>query len=294
MKVCCKNCKKKFDNDLYGGVCPKCGTYYRETRQEQEDAFSMISGNYNVSEEKEPTQKEKTFKEESTEEVGPVDTYAKTRAIKGKHYGKAYYTVTAVILLCMIMAGAFASLYVTRKNEAGKQQMELQSLPEPEIIRKGDAFTYERTNQDGEDEVYSISITKAQRMKSKKLNVPEGYEMVEISYHVENAAWEGDDYEEYGMTRSFSIPVHPYLVTKSGEYVKPVPAYSIAEMMNWDYEREEAEGLSDGFTYEDGVISYLVKENDMEALWISQHEYDAENFREMGLVKSILIKDLGE
>ena len=282
MKVCCKNCKKKFDNDLYGGVCPKCGTYYRETRQE--DAFSMISGNYNISEEKEE-------EEEPTYSSRPPAR--RKRTVKKRH-GKTYYTVTVLLVAGMIMAGAFASLYVTRKNEAGKQQMELQSLPEPEIIRKGDAFTYEGTNQDGEAEVYSISITKARQIKSKKLNVPEGYEMMEISYHVENAAWEGEDYEEYGIIRSISIPVHPYLVTKSGEYVKPVPAYSIAEMMNWDYEREETEGLSDNFTYEDGVIYYLVKENDMEALWISQHEYDAENFREMGLIKSILIKDLGE
>ncbi len=34
MKVRCVDCRKKFDYELYGGVCPKCGNYMRMTEME--------------------------------------------------------------------------------------------------------------------------------------------------------------------------------------------------------------------------------------------------------------------
>lgn len=36
-KIKCSNCKKKFDNDQYHGICPKCGAFNRVTTAEQED-----------------------------------------------------------------------------------------------------------------------------------------------------------------------------------------------------------------------------------------------------------------
>ena len=27
MKIRCKNCGKRFDAEMYSGLCPKCGTY---------------------------------------------------------------------------------------------------------------------------------------------------------------------------------------------------------------------------------------------------------------------------
>ena len=31
MKVKCPDCKKRFEYELYSGVCPKCGNYMRPT-----------------------------------------------------------------------------------------------------------------------------------------------------------------------------------------------------------------------------------------------------------------------
>lgn len=37
MKVTCTSCHKKFDNDKYYGICPKCGAFNRISHSEQED-----------------------------------------------------------------------------------------------------------------------------------------------------------------------------------------------------------------------------------------------------------------
>ncbi len=39
MKVICKECGKKFDYDVYMGLCPKCSTYYRDGMGSSEQAF---------------------------------------------------------------------------------------------------------------------------------------------------------------------------------------------------------------------------------------------------------------
>lgn len=39
MKVICKACGKKFDYDVYMGLCPKCSTYYRDGMGSSEQAF---------------------------------------------------------------------------------------------------------------------------------------------------------------------------------------------------------------------------------------------------------------
>ena len=34
MKIKCKNCGKRFDTEMYSGLCPKCGTYNAPDREE--------------------------------------------------------------------------------------------------------------------------------------------------------------------------------------------------------------------------------------------------------------------
>ena len=36
MKITCKNCHKKFDNEKYYGICPKCGAFNRLHVSEEE------------------------------------------------------------------------------------------------------------------------------------------------------------------------------------------------------------------------------------------------------------------
>ena len=37
MKIICSSCHKKFDNDKYYGICPKCGAFNRINYSEEED-----------------------------------------------------------------------------------------------------------------------------------------------------------------------------------------------------------------------------------------------------------------
>ena len=37
MKIICASCHKKFDNDKYYGICPKCGAFNRINYSEEED-----------------------------------------------------------------------------------------------------------------------------------------------------------------------------------------------------------------------------------------------------------------
>ncbi len=57
MKVICKECGKKFDYDVYMGLCPKCSTYYREGMGSSEQAFynqeTQLQKRYDAHREKE-------------------------------------------------------------------------------------------------------------------------------------------------------------------------------------------------------------------------------------------------
>ena len=49
MKIKCKNCGKRFDTEMYSGLCPKCGTYNAPDREE---AVQAAAGGRTVRKEK--------------------------------------------------------------------------------------------------------------------------------------------------------------------------------------------------------------------------------------------------
>ena len=52
MKIVCENCHKKFDNEKYYGICPKCGAFNRlhTTEEEHMSYHDMYDGGNSHSE----------------------------------------------------------------------------------------------------------------------------------------------------------------------------------------------------------------------------------------------------
>ena len=59
MKIKCKNCGKRFDTEMYSGLCPKCGTY---NAPDQGEAVQAAAGGRTVRKEKVPTGKSRAFR----------------------------------------------------------------------------------------------------------------------------------------------------------------------------------------------------------------------------------------
>lgn len=59
MKIKCKNCGKRFDTEMYSGLCPKCGTYNAPDREE---AVQAAAGGQTVRKEKVSTGKSRAFR----------------------------------------------------------------------------------------------------------------------------------------------------------------------------------------------------------------------------------------
>lgn len=66
----------------------------------------------------------------------------------------------------------------------------------------------------------------------------------------------------------------PYLTTKSGEYLEPEATYEISKRKGWEYEEEMAKGLSRDFRYGAGCLYFLVREGDVDGMWVNCLEYE--------------------
>lgn len=271
MKVICKNCGKRFDYDIYGGLCPKCSTYYREWNDNS-------------------AYKEQSSHMEKTLAGRNISLKQKQNDRKPKH-SVLYYTVTVMLLIVFFLTAAIPFGLCALKNQKGYEAMKQEQAVKPQKIKMGTPFFYQ-TAEDGE---YKITITGVTTDTDSALEVPEGYDMVTVRYHItrpEDAASE-DKIEEEELARQnpvcIGIHMRPYLMSKKGVYLEPVSVYDIRERKGWDLDDEDAVGLSERFQYRDGVIYFLVKKEDVKGIWISSFDYEEEEYSETTLRGSFQI-----
>lgn len=271
MKVICKNCGKHFDYDIYSGLCPKCSTYYREwnddsVNKEQSGHMERPLAGRNISQKQKQTDR------------------------KPKHT-VLYYTVTVILLVVVFLTAAIPFGVIVLTNQKGHDAMKQEQAVKPKKIKMGKPFSYQ-TAEDGE---CKITITGVTTDTDSALEVPEGYDMVTVRYHIirpeDEASEEEMEDEELARQNPVCTGIHmrPYLMTKEGAYLEPVSVYDIRERKGWDFDDENAVGLSERFQYRDGVIYFLVKKKDVKSIWISSFDYDKEEYSETTLRESFQI-----
>ncbi|MDO4555016.1 MAG: hypothetical protein Q4B70_07735 [Lachnospiraceae bacterium] len=241
MKVKCKNCGKKFDYDVYTGLCPKCHTYYRV------DAVSP----------------EKSTKNQER------------RREKRKH-GPLYRLITICLLLIILISATTIIGFTMYTNQKGKELLRLEKLMTPKALNIGEIFSYETENHH-----YEIMVTKVQREDGAFLETPGGYESIKVSYEIKESSKDSDENQEETPSYETNIvsdyfKIEPYLMTKTGSYVKSLGSYAIRENLGYDYEQMEEEGIGSDFFYREGCFYFTVKEGDAQSLLIQAYKYEEE------------------
>lgn len=295
MKVRCRGCNKRFDYELHSGLCPKCGEYYRleeERSADWEDDFNvqMTQEDYEEKYESHDEYELEDYDDESygQEEERPVQAVYKVYKSIGRH-GRGYYIVTAVLVLIIILVAIVPLVFLKRENNDGYQSMTVEEFVEPKQCQVGEAFFYE-----GIQDTYQISITGASVDNDSALAVPEGYEMVVVSYHIsaDNEDGAAEDTKDGMQSSYYDIYMKPYLITKSGSYLKPMSEYDVRDAKGLDYNQMDEMGLSEDFCFEDGVIYYLVKTDDTAGMWIGSYDFDESEYSTTALRENIKVNDL--
>lgn len=256
MKVKCTHCNKKFDVELHGGICPHCGTIYRSKGS---DDTSYESTDY-LSPESDVSVEKKIFAETKTQE---------------KEFGKDCNLFKSKINICLLVmaflipfAGYSAARY--SNNQSTEQRVDKETV-KPVQIQMNKEFSCALSDVD----YCRITITGATVDDSLKSEVPEGYEMLVVSYEVHTPMTDEETEYTENPADYHCAGIYPYLVTKEQYYLKPLSCFDVSDAKGWEYEDREKNGLSETLSYRNGIIYYLVKKNDADGLWIT--EYDEED-----------------
>ena len=239
MKVKCTHCGKRFDFELHTGLCPNCATY--NSTQKEASNFT-----YEDSKPQEPKQ--------STPK-------------------KQLNRFTVVLIILIISCAILTSIITQLANQSGYEASSLSELITPTSLSTGDILPYEVNNTT----IY-LQITGASIETDEAYEMPEGYEAVKISYKISH----NSNMQSVSGVDSFSVPysfekgLRPYLLTKSGVYLKPVSWVDIKDARSLSYEEIDALGIGDTFEHLEGNLYFVVKENDTASLLINCYQADTE------------------
>ena len=278
MKVRCVDCKKRFDYELYSGVCPKCGNYMRPTEIE-------TSENTNCEMEGSHIHNESASDEYTATYAQPAEPYTaseitSTHVEPAKKKKKSNRAITLVLTILMVTTFLVTILvaYVGQKTiHEGKTVKEPVT---PVLCQAEDGFSYI-----ADYNKYDIFIESVTVDDDPAFELPDEYEAVMITYRIERTFLNngGSDHDSF-----YEIRMTPYLETLSGYYLEPVSEYELRKIKEIeDYTQADEMGLGTGFNHKEGKLYYYVKKDDIKGLYITSMDYDYENY-ESGALREII------
>lgn len=259
MKVKCTQCGKRFDYDTYMGMCPNCSTYHKK---DSNDSSLTKSANPDYS----------PSKQQNTPKIRQQET---EKQKKTKH-SRLYHITTIVLCAIIILSIVFTLLLVKHINELGHEAGSLTELPEPIPLSIGVSTTVPYVENN-----FSFTITGATLIQDNNYQLPDGYELVQVSYRA-GTPETYDTYSEseysYYSDSSIRRGLLPYLITKSGSYLAPLRGYNFEDIHILESEAVDELELSSYFEYAVGSFYFLVKENDAKGLRINCHKEQSDSW----------------
>lgn len=249
MKVKCTQCGKRFDYDVYTGICPKCSAFYK------------AGGNAGTVQESAATVR--TYE---AQDKAPDAVHKAGQKVRERKHGRLYYASTAALSVAIVLSAALAHILAGKANEAGYALGSMDELPEPLYLSVGESAVVPY-----DENSFAFAVTGAAVVNDDLYQVPAGYELVRISYRTGMA--NSDDEAEYNDYRSYDTRrgLRPYLMTKSGNFLPPLDEYDLEKVGIMDYEIADQSEVSTYFRDTEGFFCFLVKENDMSGLRINCH-----------------------
>ncbi len=260
----CSKCGKNFDYEKYYGICPKCGTYNREDRQEENlflrdgrDPFADMSGGRQEDSRRQEQsynmlgqgQRPDPFREAAGEYTGeprPSKVYQPKDEgdrpdTKKKKKGCLFFIICLLFCLLCIAAVIGAEMYYGMKRE------EMAALEELEIVSAGmgEEFTVDS---------HVLAVTGAQVLEEADMRpeFPQGEKCIAVSF----TARTSDDFSDYLEVPYLAYETGGRRVYKEALYSDDFQVYagyygiSLMDSYGWSYE-ENAEGAFVFFVEED-------------------------------------------
>jgi hypothetical protein len=126
--------------------------------------------------------------------------------------------------------------------------------------------------------------------RAAELTLPEGYELFEISYTIEeNDSSASMNYiDENGQEYFYDINITPYVVTKGGTYIEPI-SYDYEELLGISSDDCYDRGISYKFSFSNGKLYYILREDDFDKLALYCEK--TKNYTVTGIEKIIYLGD---
>lgn len=270
MKVRCVDCKKRFDYDLYSGVCPKCGNYMRPPEIEtSENRNCEVEGSH--------------IHTESASEsyTAPEIHSARVEPAKGKKKSNKVITILLTILIITTFLVTILVVYLGQKSVHESKTVQ-EEIPLT-LCQMEDDITYI-----SDYNRYDISIDSVTVDEDPEFDLPKEYEAIIVTYSIERTYLNngGGDYDAF-----YEICMNPYMETLSGYYLEPVSEYEIRKIKGIeDFSEANEMGLGAGFDHKEGKLYYYVKKDDIKGLYITSMDYDSENYQS-GALREIISVD---
>lgn len=235
MKVKCEQCGKHFDYDTYMGMCPKCSAYY------------MKKANYMG----------ETETQESPRKIPQEKKESRTRTSKIKR-SRNYYIVTACLITTMLLMIAGTIFFTNYKDKQGYDEGTLVQLPEAVLYSMNEPIPIPCSSG-----TFELTITNSTIYQNDNCLLPEGYEIITVSYSVNDLTS-----DSYDVRRGLK----PYLFTKSGSYLSPLSNYDFENLQILEPDAIKQLNISDHFENDEDLLYFLVKKDDTASLRINYHD----------------------
>ncbi len=305
MKVKCSYCGKKYDNITNNNQCPVCGCKYAGDGDGDYIIPDAIMGNYGsgVVLNDEPDLIEDAEDEEVL--LGEVEPDA-GRAVRARNskkndvadktidaFKKFWYVFFCVVFtgLVIIMDLAFFGLRIgkeqrKKKHEERQEQLEIaeespidEEFYDYEDLVAGQPIFY--TNY--YDDELMIYIKGVKVFEDTRVPMPEGYEVLELSYAV-------DDGKGDSTSNIYGVNIDTFILTKTGMYIEPL-SYEIDDLINYDGERYYESNIGSDFDNKEGKMYFVVKANDADDLLL-ECKHRGEDYNDNTIERKIYIRGI--
>nr|MBQ8253818.1 hypothetical protein [Lachnospiraceae bacterium] len=290
MKVRCVDCKKRFDYELYSGVCPKCGNYMRPPEMETSQNVNCdVEGSHVHTDSAQEGYTATYAQEEYTETYAQPEPAPRREPESSSDYAKpekkkkSNPVLTVMLVAAIVLVGAGTAIFLFISQNQVHKELTVQEELAVRNLTQEDTIEYR-----ADSNLYEITIESLTVDEDPAFNLPDQYEAIVLSYRIERTflGGEGIDYDSF-----HEIRLTPYLETVSGHFLKPVSEYSIRKVKGIEnYEQADEMGLGEKFEHKQGILYYFVKKDDIKRLHITSADYDRENYRS-GALREIFCID---